>query len=79
MGQREIDERKLGRARKQLGLAREAHLRKVFGLVQSSKRILYPTSSPSDTSISSATRLATDMAATRRGWVHATWSPGRRR
>jgi hypothetical protein len=34
--------------------------------------MLYPTSWPSSTSISSATRCATDMAATRRGCVQAT-------
>ncbi|VDO86673.1 unnamed protein product [Schistosoma margrebowiei] len=38
--------------------------------VQSSKRILYPTSDPSLTDISCETRAATDMAATRRGCVH---------
>jgi len=39
--------------------------------VLSSKRMEYPTSSPKFTSISSATRLATLIAATRRGWVQA--------
>jgi len=48
------------------------YLRIVFVPVMSSNRIVYPTSSPSSTSISSATRLDTDIAATRRGWVHAT-------
>ncbi len=43
----------------------------VFSLVQSSKRIEYPTSLPSLTPISSDTRAATLMAATRRGWVQA--------
>eukprot|EP01139_Manchomonas_bermudensis_P013825 Amastigsp_a364174_5.p2 type:complete len:111 gc:universal Amastigsp_a364174_5:472-140(-) len=42
---------------------------------QFSKRIEYPTCAPSVTSISSATRCATDMAATRRGCVHATILP----
>eukprot|EP00160_Parvularia_atlantis_P013027 Unigene2682_Nuclearia_a/m.8299 Unigene2682_Nuclearia_a/g.8299 ORF Unigene2682_Nuclearia_a/g.8299 Unigene2682_Nuclearia_a/m.8299 type:complete len:460 (-) Unigene2682_Nuclearia_a:363-1742(-) len=42
----------------------------VSGLVQSSKRIVYPTSWPRRQPNSSATRLATDMAATRRGCVH---------
>ena len=37
--------------------------------VASSKRMEYPTSCPTFTPISSATRAATDMAATRRGWV----------
>jgi len=37
--------------------------------VQSSNLMAYPTSSPRLTPISSDTRLATDMAATRRGWV----------
>ena len=44
----------------------------VFGPVVSSNRIEYPTSSPSATSISSATRCAMLMAATRLGCVHAT-------
>ena len=44
----------------------------VFGPVMSSKRMLYPTCSPRVTSISSATRCATLIAATRLGWVHAT-------
>ena len=43
----------------------------VSGDVTSSKRIEYPTSCPSRQPNSSATRLATDMAATRRGCVHA--------
>ncbi len=38
--------------------------------VTSSNLMEYPTSSPSSTSISSETLLATDMAATRRGCVH---------
>lgn len=38
--------------------------------VQSSNRIEYPHAAPNFTPISSLTRLATDMAATRRGWVH---------
>mmetsp|Transcript_18673 Transcript_18673/g.46478 ORF Transcript_18673/g.46478 Transcript_18673/m.46478 type:complete len:204 (-) Transcript_18673:596-1207(-) len=42
----------------------------VSGPVQSSKRMAYPTVVPSSTPISSLTRLATDMAATRRGCVH---------
>mmetsp|Transcript_85 Transcript_85/g.190 ORF Transcript_85/g.190 Transcript_85/m.190 type:complete len:439 (+) Transcript_85:1603-2919(+) len=42
----------------------------VSGPVQSSKRMAYPTSSPSRHPNSSATRFATDMAATRRGCVH---------
>lgn len=41
----------------------------VSGLVQSSNRIVYPTSCPRRHPTSSATRLATDMAATRRGCV----------
>ena len=41
----------------------------VSGPVQSSNRIEYPTSSPSRHPTSSATRLATDVAATRRGCV----------
>jgi len=44
-----------------------AYFRIVLDDVQSSNRMLYPTSCPSPTSISSATRAATDMAATRRG------------
>ena len=48
------------------------YLMTVSGEVTSSKRIAYPTSSPSRHPTSSATRLATDMAATRRGWVHPT-------
>lgn len=48
------------------------HLSKVLDEVQSSNRILYPTSDPRQTSISSDTRCATDMAATLLGWVHAT-------
>ena len=39
----------------------------VFSDVQSSKRMEYPTSWPNFTPTSSATRDATDMAATRRG------------
>ena len=42
----------------------------VSGLVQSSNRMAYPTSSPRRHPNSSATRLATDIAATRRGCVH---------
>jgi hypothetical protein len=42
----------------------------VSGLVQSSKRIVYPTSCPNLHPTSSATRFATDIAATRRGCVH---------
>uniref|UniRef100_A0A0K2THR0 Uncharacterized protein n=1 Tax=Lepeophtheirus salmonis TaxID=72036 RepID=A0A0K2THR0_LEPSM len=38
--------------------------------VQSSKRMVYPTSWPSKQPNSSATRLDTDIAATRRGCVH---------
>lgn len=49
-----------------------SYLRIVLEDVQSSKRMLYPTSWPRPTSISSATRAATDMAATLRGWVQAT-------
>jgi hypothetical protein len=45
------------------------YLRKVLGEVRSSKRMVYPTPCPNGTSISSATRFATDMAATRRGCV----------
>jgi hypothetical protein len=41
----------------------------VLALVLSSNLIVYPTSSPRGTSISSDTRLATDIAATRRGYV----------
>lgn len=52
-----------------------AHLMMVRGLLNSSKRIEYPTCSPNMTSISSATRRATDIAATRRGCVHATILP----
>ena len=44
----------------------------VFCDVHSSNRIEYPTSSPIVTSISSATRFATDIAATRLGCVHTT-------
>ncbi|KAJ1499602.1 hypothetical protein HMI55_004310 [Coelomomyces lativittatus] len=47
------------------------YFKTVRGLVQSSNRIEYPTSSPMATSISSDTRFATDMAATRRGCVQA--------
>mmetsp|Transcript_9713 Transcript_9713/g.33852 ORF Transcript_9713/g.33852 Transcript_9713/m.33852 type:complete len:224 (+) Transcript_9713:1758-2429(+) len=47
------------------------YLSTVLGDVLSSKRIVYPTCSPSVTSISSATRRDTDIAATRRGCVHA--------
>ena len=39
-------------------------------LVQSSNRMAYPTSCPNGVPNSSLTRLATDIAATRRGWVH---------
>ena len=49
-----------------------AYLSKVLELVQSSNRIVYPTSCPRTTSISSATRWATLMAATLRGCVHDT-------
>jgi hypothetical protein len=49
----------------------------VWGPVMSSNRIEYPTCSPSLTSISSATRCATLIAATRRGCVHATSRPFR--
>mmetsp|Transcript_752 Transcript_752/g.2446 ORF Transcript_752/g.2446 Transcript_752/m.2446 type:complete len:231 (-) Transcript_752:1225-1917(-) len=42
----------------------------VSGDVQSSNRIAYPTSSPRRQPNSSATRFATDIAATRRGCVH---------
>lgn len=38
-------------------------------LEQSSKRTWYPTTLPSEQPISSATRCATEMVATRRGWV----------
>lgn len=48
-------------------LIEEAHLTRVLGPEHSSKRMEYPTSSPSTTSISSATRRATDIAATLRG------------
>ena len=44
----------------------------VLGLVQSSKRMVYPTSWPIITSSSSATRWATLIAATLLGWVQAT-------
>ena len=44
----------------------------VLAEVQSSNRIVYPTSCPKVTSISSATRCATLIAATRLGWVQAT-------
>ena len=47
----------------------------VLALVKFSKRMVYPTSLPYSTSISSATRFDTDMAATRRGCVHATNLP----
>ena len=39
-------------------------------LVQSSNRMAYPTSCPNGVPNSSLTRLATDIAATRLGWVH---------
>ena len=48
------------------------YLSSVSGPVMSSKRIAYPTSFPSSTPISSLTRFATDIAATRRGCVHPT-------
>ena len=44
----------------------------VLGLVQSSNRMVYPTSCPSWMSNSSDTRWATLMAATLLGWVQAT-------
>lgn len=47
------------------------HLIMVLLLEHSSNLMEYPTSSPSDTSISSATRLATLIAATLRGCVQA--------
>ena len=47
----------------------------VEGDVQSSNLILYPTSSPRGTFISSATRLATDIAATLRGYVQPNFYP----
>ena len=47
------------------------YLSTVLVPVMSSKRIEYPTSSPSSTSSSSDTRFDTLIAATRRGWVHA--------
>jgi hypothetical protein len=40
------------------------YFKSVLAEEQSSKRILYPTSCPKQTSISSDTRWATDMAAT---------------
>src|SRR6478735_1093385 len=43
----------------------------VSPLVWSAKRILQPTSRPKPTFSSSATRRATELAATRRGWVQA--------
>ena len=48
---------------------------RVAALETSSKRIAYPTRSPSAVPVSSATRRATETAATRRGCVHATASP----
>lgn len=50
------------------------YLTTVVSFVQSSKRIEYPTSCPSFTFISSATRAATLIAATRRGWVHPSFN-----
>lgn len=47
----------------------------VLSLVISSKRIEYPTSWPNLVPTSSATRAATDMAATRLGWVQPTFMP----
>ena len=47
----------------------------VFSDVQSSNRMLYPTSFPSFTPASSATRAETDIAATRRGCVHPIFWP----
>lgn len=44
----------------------------VFGPVTSSKRIAYPTLSPSSVCISSLTLFATLIAATRLGWVQPT-------
>ena len=49
----------------------------VFSDVQSSNRMLYPTSFPSFTPASSATRAETDIAATRRGCVHPIFWPSR--
>ena len=45
------------------------------GVETHSKRTAYPTSAPRGTPISSATRIATVCAATRRGCVHATRRP----
>lgn len=47
-------------------------IRVLSGDDRSSNRIEYPTSSPNTLPTSSATRVATLVAATRRGWVHAT-------
>lgn len=52
------------------------YLIRVFGDVTSSKRIEYPTSSPSTHPISSATRAATVVAATLLGCVIAIQAPG---
>ena len=47
------------------------YLMTVWGDVQSSKRMEYPTCSPKRQPTSSDTRFATDIAATLRGCVHA--------
>lgn len=53
----------------------QLYARLLTGVDTSSKRMAYPTSCPSRQPISSATRAATVMAATRRGCVHATMRP----
>lgn len=53
----------------------QLYARPLTGVDTSSKRMAYPTSCPSRQPISSATRAATVIAATRRGCVHATIRP----
>lgn len=49
---------------------------RVFSLLlTSSNRMVYPTSSPKTVPTSAATLLATEVAATRRGWVQAIVAP----
>ena len=59
-------------ARRGLHVPSVIYFSSVDSLVWFSNRIWYPTCCPSSTSISSLTRFATDMAATRLGCVHAT-------
>ena len=70
-------ERKTGRRRRDqcAPAPPPTHLMMVRGPEHSSKRMEKPTSSPRPTSISSATRRATLIAATRRGCVHTTFLP----